>query len=166
MADIVESAADPRSALTGLVTFWKQLLCESDFRAGCPIVALAVDGPDESLRPPARPGDTFRRVAAALIARLASPEQRTQATSSANVAGRHSEGAVILCRVQRSTRPLDDVAAHLAPARLTPREQQMPLTRRVEGASASARRKEQRDHKPDLWPKECDLQRPRNRGHI
>ncbi|MFN8087538.1 MAG: TetR/AcrR family transcriptional regulator [Mycobacterium sp.] len=115
VTDIVESAADPRSALTGLVTFWKQLLCESDFRAGCPIVALAVDGPDRIPEAACLARDTFERVAAALIARLReSGATDAQATSSANVAVAALEGAVILCRVQRSTRPLDDVAAHLA----------------------------------------------------
>lgn len=115
VADIVESADDPRSALTGLVAFWKQLLCESDFRAGCPIVALAVDGRDRIPEAAALTRDTFERVAAALIARLReSGATDEQARSSANVAVAALEGAVILCRVQRSTRPLDDVAAHLA----------------------------------------------------
>lgn len=115
VADIVESADDPRSALTGLVAFWKQLLGDSDFRAGCPIVALALDGSDRIPDAAGLTRDTFERVAAALMARLReSGATDEQARSSANVAVAALEGAVILCRVQRSTRPLDDVAAHLA----------------------------------------------------
>lgn len=115
VADIVENAGDPRSALTGLVTFWKQLLRESDFRAGCPIVALAVDGPDRIPDASELTQQTFARVTTGLAGLLReSGAANDEATSSANVAVAALEGAVILCRVQRSTRPLDDVAAHLA----------------------------------------------------
>src|SRR5262245_46648220 len=40
------NSGDPRAALNELLAFWKQLLHDSDYRAGCPVVALAVDGPE------------------------------------------------------------------------------------------------------------------------
>ena len=45
VADILEhNGGDPGAALNELVAFWKQLLHDSDYRAGCPVVALAIDG--------------------------------------------------------------------------------------------------------------------------
>lgn len=115
VADIVENAVDPHGALAALVAFWKDLLHDSDFRGGCPIVALAVDGPDRIPEATQLTHDTFARVTTALTGLLReSGAAEEQATGLANVAVAALEGAVILCRVQRSTQPLDDVAAHLA----------------------------------------------------
>lgn len=115
VADIVENAGDLRHALTALVEFWTELLHDSDFRAGCPIVALAVDGPHRIPEAAVLTCDAFSRVTVALVRLLrASGTSQETATSLANVAVSALEGAVILCRVQRSTRPLDDVATYLA----------------------------------------------------
>jgi AcrR family transcriptional regulator len=107
---IDQAGADAELALDRFVDFWKESLNDSDFRAGCPIVALVVDGQDkpelDALASAAftRWGEglssmlTRRGVAAEPATRLAS------ATISA------IEGAVILSRVQRSTEPLDHVA--------------------------------------------------------
>jgi AcrR family transcriptional regulator len=105
---------DPRAALTELVAFWKQLLLDSDYRAGCPTAALVVDGPDRIPDALDLTRQTFERVVGGLqqmLHRAGAPAE--QATSMANVAVAALEGSVILCRVQRSTRPLDDVAALL-----------------------------------------------------
>jgi len=116
VADVVEgNADDPRAALDGLVSFWKQLLRDSDFRGGCPIVALAVDGTDRIPEAAELTQQSFGRMTTTLVRLLresGAPEEH--AISLANVAISALEGAVILCRVQRSTRPLDDVATHLA----------------------------------------------------
>jgi len=116
VADIVEhNSADPYAALEGLVTFWRQLLRDSDFRAGCPIVALAVDGPDRLPDAAQLTRQTFDRMTTAMAAILCDAGfAKREALALANVAVSALEGAVILCRVQRSTKPLDDVAAHLA----------------------------------------------------
>lgn len=110
--DIVErNTGKPRSALDELVSFWKQLLLDSDFRAGCPTVALVVDGSDRIPDAADLTRLTFERVTGGLRQLLldaGAPEE--PATSMANVGVAALEGAVILCRVQRSTRPLDDVA--------------------------------------------------------
>ncbi len=115
VADIVESnSADPRAALAGLVTFWKQLLTESDYRAGCPIVALAVDGPDRIPEATQLTQQTFQRMTTAMVRLLVDAgASKKQAHSLATVAIAALEGAVILCRVEKSTRPLHDVATLL-----------------------------------------------------
>lgn len=115
VADIVESHSDsPRRALRELVDFWKQLLTDNDYRSGCPTVALAVGGADRIPGATDLARETFERVTGALaqmLCRAGAPEE--QAVSMANVAVAALEGSVILCRVQRSMRPLDDVTALL-----------------------------------------------------
>ncbi len=115
VAGIVEAhGRDPLAALDGLVEFWKQLLPDSDFRAGRPIVALTVDGADRIAEVAELTRSSFQRMATTLATLLreagASPAQARQMASVAVAA---LEGAVILCRAERSTRPLDDVAEML-----------------------------------------------------
>lgn len=115
---IDEAGADVGLALDRFVEFWKSSLLESDFRAGCPVVAVVVDGREQSDLD-ALATAAFARWNEGLVAMLtqhgASPEQAVPLASAAISA---IEGAVILCRVQRSTEPLDHVAgllrAHLA----------------------------------------------------
>jgi AcrR family transcriptional regulator len=115
VAEILESNSDdPREALHELIRFWKQLLIDSDYRAGCPMVALAVDGPERIPDAADLTRQAFDRVTTALgqmLEAVGLPE--SQAASMANIAVASLEGAVILCRVQRSMKPLDDVAALL-----------------------------------------------------
>ncbi|MCB0932383.1 MAG: TetR/AcrR family transcriptional regulator [Mycobacterium sp.] len=112
VAGIVEdNNQSPFAALDGLVDFWKKMLQDSDFRAGCPIVALAVDGPDRIPDAAQLSQSSFQRMATTLIRLLREAgASQAQARPMANVAIAALEGAVILCRVERSTRPLDDVA--------------------------------------------------------
>lgn len=113
--DIVERHLDdPRAALVELVDFWKHLLLESDYRAGCPTAALVVDGSDRIHDAVGLTRHTFERVTDGLRHMLqGAGAPNEQAISMSNIAVAALEGAVILCRVQRSTRPLDDVASLL-----------------------------------------------------
>lgn len=115
VAGIVEAKSeDPVAALDGLVDFWKQLLRDSDFRAGCPIVALTVDGADRLPAAAQLTRSSFQRMATTLVRLLReSGASEAQAPPMANVAIAALEGAVILCRAERSTQPLDDVAGML-----------------------------------------------------
>jgi AcrR family transcriptional regulator len=115
VAEIIESNSNsPRQALGELVSFWKQLLTDSDYRAGCPIVALAIDGPDRIPDAADRTRESFTRVTTELSRMLnAAGLPTNHAAAMANVAVAALEGAVILCRVHRSMKPLEDVAAML-----------------------------------------------------
>jgi TetR/AcrR family transcriptional repressor of lmrAB and yxaGH operons len=112
-AMIDQAGADPDLALDRFVDFWKQSLVRSDFRAGCPIVAVVVDG-QERPELDALADDAFKRWSEGLIGMLT--QRGIDADEAARVASATIsaiEGAVILCRVQRSTDPLDHVAALL-----------------------------------------------------
>jgi AcrR family transcriptional regulator len=119
IAGIIDQAAgedDPVALLGHLVDFWKRTLTETDFRAGCPIVALAVDYRDDLLEATELVREIFARwqqkIRDLLAATGFAPDraQRLAALALAAV-----EGAVILCRAERSTIPLDQVVEELVP---------------------------------------------------
>jgi AcrR family transcriptional regulator len=100
---------DPVAAVRAFLGWWRRVLVDSDFRAGCPIVAVIT----ESRLADAADG-AFRRWQDALAAGLASagatPER---AARVATLVVASVEGATLLCRARRSLEPLDDVTAEL-----------------------------------------------------
>jgi len=108
-------AAGPVEGLRAFLALWRKIVIDSDFRAGCPVLAVAVEEPD---------GDTTEAVTAAaevfaewqqllsdsLAAYGATPAQARQVATLIVAA---VEGTVGMCRAQRDIRPLDDVARQL-----------------------------------------------------
>jgi len=93
------------------VAFWEHTLVESDFAAGCPVVAAAIGSADAdpALTPIA--GDIFDRWRAALTrAFLADGFDESDAGPLAVTSIAALEGAVVLCRATRTAEPLRDVA--------------------------------------------------------
>lgn len=109
-AMIDQAGADAELALDRFVGFWKDSLVESDFRAGCPIVALVVDGHGQP-ELDALASAAFTRwgegLTSMLLQRGMAPDEANRLASATISA---IEGAVILSRVQRSIEPLDHVA--------------------------------------------------------
>lgn len=102
---ISDFADDPSTALERFVDLWAQVLRDSDYRAGCPIVGIAVDADvDTDL------GERAFRGWADQLTRLYHAQGIAEADAarlaSSTIAA--VEGAIVLCRVQRSTQPLDD----------------------------------------------------------
>ncbi len=104
---------DVGAALDLLAAFWRQTLQDSDFAAGCPVVAATVDGYRSA---------GARDAAAAAFAKwedlLAGALRRAGATppdarARATFVVAAFEGAVVLSRAQRSVQPLDRVAREL-----------------------------------------------------
>lgn len=113
---------DPLGVLRTFVTGWRRTLRTSDFRAGCPVVAVAVE---------AHEGPELADAAAAAFARwedlLAaamrhSGIRRGRANRLATLTVAAVEGAVVLCRARRDTRPLDRVERELREAIQSARE--------------------------------------------
>jgi AcrR family transcriptional regulator len=119
MRETMERASDgagPQEALAAFADFWKTRLVSSDFRAGCPIVAAAVDY--EHLVPEAK--EAVREVFAQwhdLLVGVLTQAGRTpaRAQSLATLGISAVEGAVLMCRIRGSHQPLDDVVAELGP---------------------------------------------------
>jgi AcrR family transcriptional regulator len=108
----IERAAEngnPLVALNIFVDAWREVLEDSNFRAGCPIVAVAAE---------ADAGSTATAAAAAAFGRwqdliahalLGAGVGRTDARRLATLVIAGIEGAILLCRARRDIRPLRDV---------------------------------------------------------
>ncbi|MFD3509822.1 TetR/AcrR family transcriptional regulator [Nocardia sp. NPDC058666] len=113
-AIIDESLQDgPVAGLERFGAFWKQILRDSDFEAGCPVIAVAVGGaPDDELshKVAAIVQRWQTSLRACLVTAGLSPQR---AVPLATMAMASIEGAVILCRTTRTITPLDDVIGEL-----------------------------------------------------
>lgn len=113
--DTLAADVTPAEAIQKFGRFWRHTLVDSDYRAGCPVVALAVDHRDDLPAAQAAVDEVFAAWHAALQRLLqAHGATSAQARRRANLAVSAIEGAVVLCRAQRSTVPLDDVCRELA----------------------------------------------------
>jgi TetR/AcrR family transcriptional regulator, lmrAB and yxaGH operons repressor len=104
---------DLATALDTFVATWRSILEQSDFAAGCPVVAAALEG--------ARMADAVdvagaaftsweRQISDVLERRGVDPDR---AASLATISIAAIEGAVVLGRAQRSSTPLTRVTAEL-----------------------------------------------------
>jgi AcrR family transcriptional regulator len=104
---------DPVEAIRRFTDLWQRILTRSDFAAGCPVVAVALEADaTASARDAAASAfhDWEQLIADALIPHGLTPE-RASSIASLVIAG--IEGAVVLARAQRSTAPLQRVGAEL-----------------------------------------------------
>ncbi|WP_082570401.1 TetR/AcrR family transcriptional regulator [Mycobacterium sp. Root135] len=113
ITELIDEAATRGSAplIRQFVAFWEHTLAESDFAAGCPVVAAAIGSADAepALTPIA--GEIFDRWRAALSrAFTADGFGDTDAASLAVISIAALEGAVVLCRASRTAEPLREVA--------------------------------------------------------
>nr|WP_216586975.1 TetR/AcrR family transcriptional regulator [Streptomyces brasiliscabiei] len=114
LIDAAARAEDPVEAVDAFFGLWRERLVESDFRAGCPIVAVAVETNDEAphlARSAAAVFARWQEALAALFLRHGLPEQRGKRLAAFVVAA--VEGAVIMCRAERSTAPLEAAATEI-----------------------------------------------------
>lgn len=104
------TASSPREAVETFVEFWRRTLEASDYRAGCPVVALATGNRDIP-----EADDLVRETFATWqehLRRLLREAGRDAADATLIIAA--IEGAVVLCKGLRSPAPLDEVSASLA----------------------------------------------------
>jgi AcrR family transcriptional regulator len=108
--------AGPVAGLRAFLGVWRGIVVESDFRAGCPVLAVAVEEPPAGEVPPsltaasAAFGEWEGLLADALLRHGAEPG-RAPALAALVVAS--VEGAIAMCRAKRDMRPLDQVAQQL-----------------------------------------------------
>jgi len=114
-ADIDDAAArGAKVLLRQFVEFWERVLSDSDYNAGCPVVAAAVGSGDDELRLAAECGRIFARWRAALTrAFVADGFLESDADSLAVMSIATLEGGVLLCRSLRSGDPLRKVHEEL-----------------------------------------------------
>ncbi|MBN4926538.1 TetR/AcrR family transcriptional regulator [Hoyosella rhizosphaerae] len=109
------SAQGIQQGLSAMREFWKNLIVGSDFEAGCPIVAVIAGGGEDGAHNADQVAKAFADVQEILVAALVDegfPPHRVDPLARFIIAA--YEGAIILCRAQRSLTPLDEVTAELA----------------------------------------------------
>ena len=117
-AMVSESAAegDVQRMVERLVAFWKRALTKTDYRAGCPVAAMAMDSRDVIPDAGELVREIFSRWQASLADALsANGFDAPRAQRLATVVVSVIEGAIILCRAHRDLGPLDDVLVEIAP---------------------------------------------------
>ncbi|WP_454199227.1 TetR/AcrR family transcriptional regulator [Nocardia sp. Marseille-Q1738] len=105
---------DPATALDRFAAMWRRTLLDSNFRAGCPIFAVAVETNDDAPEFASLAGEIFQRWHHALTEMLQRhdvPADRAFRLATLTVAA--FEGAIALCRVRRDITPLDDAVREL-----------------------------------------------------
>jgi len=108
-----ELEAGPVEGLHTFLEHWKSVLISTDFQAGCPLLAVAVEsGGDDDMQDARTVAAEVFTTWRTLLARSlrAHGVKRTDADRLAALIVTATEGAIALCRAQRSTEPLEVVA--------------------------------------------------------
>jgi AcrR family transcriptional regulator len=116
LTEVIDDAADKGAMylVRQFVEFWEGLLVESDFTAGCPVVAAAIGSAEDEPQLTTVAGSIFRRWRDALTRAFVSDGfDEPCAASLAITCIASLEGAVVLCRSTRSVDPLRDVVEQL-----------------------------------------------------
>jgi len=122
----------PQEGLGKFIAWWRRILEASEFQAGCPVLAVAVEsggeadghsGVDEALaRDAAAPREQLRSLVQAAFERwqailadslAGAGVERGRAARLATLVVASIEGTVAMCRASRSSAPLEDVAEEL-----------------------------------------------------
>ncbi|MBX7433133.1 TetR/AcrR family transcriptional regulator [Mycobacterium sp. Y57] len=110
-----ELAAGPQAGLSAFLSLWRNIVLNSDFHAGCPVLAVSVeDLPEEHDTPRKAAAEAFQRWTSLLADSLrdaGAPADDAEQGATLIVAA--VEGTVAMCRAQRSITPLDHVTAQL-----------------------------------------------------
>jgi TetR/AcrR family transcriptional regulator, lmrAB and yxaGH operons repressor len=114
-ASIDEAAGESATVLLRrFVQLWEDALTESDYTAGCPVLAAAVGSGEDEQQLTAVAADIFSRWReASKQAYVRDGFEPAEATSLADTTIAAMEGAAVLCRSVRSLEPLYDVAHQL-----------------------------------------------------
>jgi AcrR family transcriptional regulator len=108
--------AGPVAGLRSFLSVWREVLIRSDFRMGCPVMAVAVEEPVGEAAE--KPLDAAATVFADWEGKLAATLQvhgrdARSATELATLIVASVEGAIVLCRARRSISSFDRVAREL-----------------------------------------------------
>ncbi|MEU6183572.1 TetR/AcrR family transcriptional regulator [Streptomyces coeruleorubidus] len=111
-----ELEAGPVAGLRAFLGLWRKIVVDSDFRAGCPVLAVSIEEPPTNETPAALVAavDVFDAWESLLADSLREHgAEREQAAQLATLVVAAVEGTVAMCRAKRSTQPLDHAAEQL-----------------------------------------------------
>lgn len=113
----IDRADTTTALLDSMVAGFRKQLAATDFRAGCPIVAVAVeagDPADTESAPLDRAGAAFTRWTGQIVHRLRSdgvPAERAEELATLIMSA--IEGAVVMARATRDVKPLEHIHRQL-----------------------------------------------------
>ncbi len=116
VADRMAKAASSTDLLDGMVRFYRRNLIDTDFRAGCPVLAVAVEAGEPDAGSPmidraAEAFDSWNGVIAARLTADGIPSERAAELAVLMTAA--IEGGIVLARAARDITPLDIVHRQL-----------------------------------------------------
>lgn len=117
ITEVIDAAAERGclALIDEFVAYWERTLADSDFSAGCPVVAAAIGSGTDEPALTAAAGDIFARWRDALARTFTSAGFDDHGARSLAVTCIAAlEGAVVLCRSTQSTEPLREVAQQVA----------------------------------------------------
>ena len=113
-AAVAAEDQDPVAALDSFFALWRERLTENGYRVGCPVAAVAAATNDEAPQLARSAAAVFARWQQALAAHFhrhgLAPARSTRLAAFVVAA---LEGAVIMCRAEQTTAPLDATATEL-----------------------------------------------------
>src|SRR5215208_6641075 len=105
----------PVMGLRAFLNLWRDIVVRSDFRAGCPVLAVSVeepeDGQTEPLEAAAKVFSEWESLLAGSLRERGASRKDAEQVATLIVAA--VEGTVAICRAARSIEPLDRVAVQL-----------------------------------------------------
>ncbi|MEU3619962.1 TetR/AcrR family transcriptional regulator [Streptomyces sp. NPDC006872] len=109
-------AGGPVAGLQAFLGLWRGIVVESDFRAGCPVLAVSVEEPPADETPPALAAaaeafEGWERLLAESLGERGVARDQAEGLAALIVAS--VEGATAMCRAKRGAQPLDQVAQQL-----------------------------------------------------
>ncbi|MFG3182134.1 TetR/AcrR family transcriptional regulator [Streptomyces nigra] len=112
----MELEAGPAAGLRAFLALWRGIVVDTDFHAGCPVLAVAIEEPAADDVPPALAAaaevfDQWEGLLAGSLRTHGADAEKAAQVATLIVAA--VEGTVALCRAKRSTEPLDRTAAQL-----------------------------------------------------
>lgn len=119
VAEQIEQAPDSLALFDGLFAGYRELLTRTDYRAGCPVVAVAVeagdpDKPEQSEPVIARAATAFTRWTALIADRMtADGVDAERAAELATLLLTSFEGGIVVARAARDIGPLDVIHRQL-----------------------------------------------------
>jgi AcrR family transcriptional regulator len=116
MVDQSVAEGDARRTVERIGRFWKKALTNTDYKAGCPVVAMAIDSREHIPDAAELVREIFARWHTSLSNLLSAngfSAERSERLATLIVSS--IEGAIILCRANGDLKPLDDVLAELTP---------------------------------------------------
>lgn len=132
VAAVIAEAESGLGLLDTLIDKYRRQLLDSDFRAGCPIVAVSVESGDEQDRERMAPvleraGAVFDRWTSQITQRLISDGIPVDAARELSILTTSAlEGAIVLARVRRDVAPLDLIHRQLRNSLLAALERKPP----------------------------------------